>query len=182
MVKIGDFGTSKVLSGTMAKARTQIGTPYYLSPEIIQERPYSFSTDVWSMGILLAELCLKKPPFDATSIMALGKKICSGVYTPIPSHYSQNMKNLVKSCLQVQVAKRPTVNQILNMPFVKDRIIKFLDEMQISNEFSHTVLHGQNLFKQPKPSVNDNSDIPMMIKPGQKMETVLSNEEKKQQV
>ena len=109
-MKIGDFGTSKVLSGTMMKARTQIGTPYYLSPEIIQERPYSFSTDVWSMGILLAEMCSKRPPFDAQSIMALGKKICSGNYTPIPSHYSQNMKNLVKSCLQVNVVKRPTVN------------------------------------------------------------------------
>jgi NIMA (never in mitosis gene a)-related kinase len=128
VIKIGDFGTSKVLSQTMQKARTQVGTPYYLSPEIIKEQPYSFLTDVWSMGILLAELCIKKPPFDATSIMQLGRKICSGLYTPIPSHYSQDMRNLVKACLQVDVRKRPSVNQILQMPFVKERIQQFLSE------------------------------------------------------
>lgn len=76
-----------------------IGTPYYLSPEIIQEKPYSFATDIWSVGILLAEMCLKKPPIDATNLIALGKKICQGEYTPIPNHYSNDMKSLVHSCL-----------------------------------------------------------------------------------
>jgi len=82
--------------------------------------------------------------------MALGKKICSGNYTPIPSHYSQNMKLLVKSCLQVDVFKRPTINQILQMSFVKDRIQSFLSEQQVHDEFNHTILHGQHVFDKPK--------------------------------
>ena len=54
-VKIGDFGISKVLDSTSAK--TFVGTPYYLSPEIIKSLPYSFKSDIWSLGVLLYEMC-----------------------------------------------------------------------------------------------------------------------------
>ena len=85
MVQIGDFGIAKVLDATMAKARTVVGTPYYLSPEIVQSQPYTLSTDVWSMGIMLYEMCGLKPPFDATSLHLLSMKIIRGVYNPLPS-------------------------------------------------------------------------------------------------
>lgn len=41
LLKIGDFGVSKVLSSTLALAKTAIGTPYYISPEICLNRPYN---------------------------------------------------------------------------------------------------------------------------------------------
>ncbi len=47
VIKLGDFGIAKVLSNTREKAKTVIGTPYYLSPEIIESKPYSFKTDIW---------------------------------------------------------------------------------------------------------------------------------------
>ena len=83
-----------------------IGTPYYLSPQIVAEQPYSFSSDIWSLGILLAEMCIKRPPIDATNILALGEKIKKGEYTPLPAHYSEDMKKLVHWCLQVDPANR----------------------------------------------------------------------------
>lgn len=46
MIKLGDFGIAKVLSNTMDNARTMVGTPYYLSPEIIENKPYSFKSDI----------------------------------------------------------------------------------------------------------------------------------------
>ena len=57
MIKLGDFGIARVLSDTKSKAKTVVGTPYYLSPEIIHNQPYSFKSDIWSLGVLLYEMC-----------------------------------------------------------------------------------------------------------------------------
>jgi NIMA (never in mitosis gene a)-related kinase len=96
IVKIGDFGIAKVLSHTVQKARTMVGTPYYLSPEIIQSKPYNNKTDVWSLGVMLYELCALKPPFDAPSIHLLSMKIVRGVYNPVPTSFSSEVKALIK--------------------------------------------------------------------------------------
>lgn len=55
-VKIGDFGISKVLQGTLESAITMIGTPYYISPEICKHHPYTLKSDIWSLGCILYEL------------------------------------------------------------------------------------------------------------------------------
>lgn len=64
-ILLGDFGIARVLNNTREKVKTMVGTPYYLSPEIIESKDYSFKTDIWSLGIILYELCALKPPFDA---------------------------------------------------------------------------------------------------------------------
>ena len=54
-VKIGDFGISKVLEHS--SAITCIGTPLYLSPEVCNNQPYGFSSDMWALGCILYEMC-----------------------------------------------------------------------------------------------------------------------------
>lgn len=56
-IKLGDFGISKVLQGTLEAAMTVIGTPYYMSPEIYQNKSYTLKSDVWGLGCFLYELC-----------------------------------------------------------------------------------------------------------------------------
>ena len=75
IVKLGDLGIARVLTHTKEFAKTMVGTPYYLSPEIVANRPYSFKSDIWSMGVMLYELCALKPPFDGTSLHMLGMRI-----------------------------------------------------------------------------------------------------------
>lgn len=53
MVKLGDFGIAKHLSMTLQKIKTVVGTPYYMSPEICENKDYSFKTDIWSLGVIL---------------------------------------------------------------------------------------------------------------------------------
>ena len=64
LVKLGDFGIARVLSSTAEMAATVVGTPYYLSPEIVQSNTYGFKTDIWSIGVLLYEMCALRPPFN----------------------------------------------------------------------------------------------------------------------
>lgn len=146
MIKLGDFGIAKVLSHTIEKARTQVGTPYYLSPEIIQNKPYSFKSDIWSLGVLLYELSALKPPFDGNSIHQLSLNIVRGSYAPVANQYSRDLKNLIGQMLSIDPARRPTMAQILKMNFVKEKIQNFLSETIRVQEFSHTVLHNQNVF------------------------------------
>ena len=92
IIKLGDFGIARVLNHTREKCKTIVGTPYYLSPEIIESKDYSFKTDIWSLGIILYELCALKPPFNAESLHGLALKIVRGQYNPIPDKFSTNMR------------------------------------------------------------------------------------------
>ena len=114
IVKLGDFGVAKELSSTLDNARTMIGTPYYLSPEIVDNHPYNFKSDIWALGVILYELCTSKPPFDAASIPQLALKITKGQYNPIPQIYSKELKYLISLLLSVDPSKRPCINQILS--------------------------------------------------------------------
>lgn len=88
-VKLGDFGIAKPLQLTLQKIKSVVGTPYYMSPEICENKEYSFKTDIWSLGVILLEMCLLKPPFDANSLPALALKISKGDYNPLPKQFSR---------------------------------------------------------------------------------------------
>ena len=64
-IKIGDLGIAKELNQTANMANTVVGTPYYLSPELCEEKPYNNKSDIWSLGCVLYELCTLKHPFEA---------------------------------------------------------------------------------------------------------------------
>ena len=60
IVKLGDFGIARVLRNTGELASTQIGTPYFMSPEILANKRYNNKTDIWSLGCVVFELmCLR---------------------------------------------------------------------------------------------------------------------------
>lgn len=101
MVKLGDFGIARILSNTTDMAATVVGTPYYLSPEIVQSNSYNYKTDIWSLGVLLYELCALKPPFNGKTIHMLAIQIVTGKYMPLPSGYSKELNDLVARLLTV---------------------------------------------------------------------------------
>lgn len=129
-LRIGDFGIAKVLDNTAAFAKTTIGTPYYLSPEICLEKPYSWSSDVWAMGCILFEMSALRVPFDAANIRALVVKITRGPTPAIPSRYSPELQRLCGDLLQREEKKRPSSTDVLRYPIVQAEIRNMLKEEQ----------------------------------------------------
>ena len=93
LVKITDFGVSKILENNNQLAYSNIGTPYYMSPEMINGNPYNFSIDFWALGCVIYKMLTNKYPFEANNMAALIYKIKSGKYdlNRIPLKY----KNII---------------------------------------------------------------------------------------
>lgn len=141
VAKLGDFGIARVLNNTMELARTCVGTPYYLSPEICQNKPYNNKTDIWSLGCVLYELCTLRHPFEANNLQQLVLKICQAHVPPISPRFSRDLQFLISQLFEVSPRDRPSINSILKRPFLENLIAKYLTPEVIYEEFSHPLLH-----------------------------------------
>ncbi|KAK3102370.1 hypothetical protein FSP39_010864 [Pinctada imbricata] len=157
VVKLGDFGISKVLDNTIDMAKTVVGTPSYLSPELCQDIPYSSKSDIWvsiiyptsylspelcqdipyssksdiwALGCVLYEVCALKPPFDAQNLVSLLFKIIKAEYEKIPEQYSESLSDLISKLLQKSADDRPSASAVLNFPFVKEHLAVFIKEKE----------------------------------------------------
>ena len=119
-IKIGDFGVAKILTQT-GFAKTIIGTPYYLSPELCDEQPYNDKSDVWALGCILYELCTFNHPFNAKCQASLILKILQNNPEPISKDYSENLQHLIYLILDKNYKTRPSCSDILNMQFVIEK-------------------------------------------------------------
>jgi len=156
-LRIGDFGISKVLESTCAFAKTTIGTPYYLSPEICMERPYSFSSDIWALGCVLYEMAALRVPFDATSLQSLVQKITRGPTPALPSSYSQDLRQLGGDLLHREQNSRPSAQELLQRPVIQTEIRRMLREEQAKGSARSVPSEGQL----PAPVVGSKSGTPI---------------------
>ena len=136
-LKIGDFGIAKALTETKNNASTVIGTPYYFSPEIINGEPYNYKTDIWSLGVVLYEMCCLKLPFESNNIAQLSIKIMKGKYDPIPNRYSKNMANLIKDMLNIDQKLRPNITEVMQSPLIKNYHINKYSNKSYKNLFTN---------------------------------------------
>ncbi|XP_048837935.1 serine/threonine-protein kinase Nek8 isoform X1 [Brienomyrus brachyistius] len=115
IVKIGDFGISKILV-SKSKAYTVVGTPCYISPELCEGKPYNQRSDIWALGCVLYELASLKRAFEAANLPALVLKIMSGTFAPISDRYSPELRQLVLNMLNLDPSKRPQLSEIMAQP------------------------------------------------------------------
>ena len=119
--KIGDLNVSKVMKEKYI-AKGQIGTPSYSSPEIWQNKPYSFKSDLWSVGCIIYEMCCLRPPFKGKNFDELCDSICNGKIEKISSRYSEDLWKVIKMMLEVDVDKRVDCDMFLNHQIIKNQI------------------------------------------------------------
>ena len=131
-MKLADFGVSRVLLSDSAMAHSCVGTPYYLSPELCQDQPYGYASDIWSLGCVLYELVSLRHAFDGCSLPALVLRILDGKYqTPDPKNrYSPEITKLIGRMLQMRPEDRPTAQQILEDPLLRPVLEEYYGEIQ----------------------------------------------------
>ncbi|XP_044169608.1 serine/threonine-protein kinase Nek9-like [Acropora millepora] len=120
LVKLGDFGIATILKGSKDMAESVVGTPYYMSPEIIQGQRYNQKSDMWALGCVLYEMLTLKKVFDATNPLRLVSDIVKGKFTDISPQYTAEMNSLVNVLLSQNPDDRPSIDAVLAMPLLSN--------------------------------------------------------------
>lgn len=114
--KLGDLGLGRYMSDETFKAFSKVGTPLYMSPEVIRNDGYDFKSDVWSLGCVVYELITYKSPFrtdEKISLFDLFNKINKGDYPQITDEkYSNVLKGLVDKMLRVNPEDRIGLEEV----------------------------------------------------------------------
>ncbi|GAA6058203.1 hypothetical protein JCM3770_005010 [Rhodotorula araucariae] len=121
-LKLGDFGLSKAMEQA-AMTQTYVGTPYYMSPELINGQPYDVKSDIWALGCLIYELCAGHPPFhEARTQPELAVMIREGKIPDLPRSYSPRLGQVVKAMLRQNPKQRPNTAQLKGLDEVRVQI------------------------------------------------------------
>lgn len=131
-IKIGDLGVSKIVSNINALHCTRVGTPLYLSPELIKQIPYDFKVDIWSIGCSLYHLACLEPPFNGDNLIVLGNNIVKAKPKAIPSIYSKNISEFVEKLLSKKSENRPSAKEA--MSFIPTNIIEEYSHKKVSKK------------------------------------------------
>ena len=120
IIKIADFGFARHFD-KFNVAETLCGSPLYMSPEIIKYKKYSIKTDLWSIGIILYEMLMGEPPYNAKTHYLLIKKIDKkSVKIPISRNLSNNCINLLQRLLKKESKNRISWDNFFNHPWIID--------------------------------------------------------------
>ena len=120
VIKVSDFGLARFISNETL-ATTTCGTPGYVAPEILEQKPYGKECDYWSIGVVLYILLCGFPPFYDEDNMILFEKIKHGKYdfpSPVWDQISAEAKDIIKNLLIVDPSKRWNCEQLLRHPWI----------------------------------------------------------------
>lgn len=123
--KLTDFGVSAQLEDTVEACKTFVGTVTYMSPERLEGKPYSYSSDVWSLGILIFECVSGKYPFqkeDGSKPVSSFWELLTYINKSLPDlpsdEYSSEIRDFIGKCLNKDPKNRPSVQELLKHSFI----------------------------------------------------------------
>ncbi|KAM9348904.1 serine/threonine-protein kinase 36 [Symphorus nematophorus] len=126
VVKLCDFGFARAMSVSTLVLTSIKGTPLYMSPELVEEKPYDHTADLWSLGCILYELHTGAPPFYTNSIFHLVQLIVRDTIK-WPDTMSDSCTSFLKGLLTKDPQKRLSWPDLLHHPFVADGVLVLSD-------------------------------------------------------
>jgi len=146
--KLADFGVSYILDSTMDKAKTILGTPYWMAPEVVKDDKYDSKADIWSLGITAIEMAAGKPPYHnepgMNVLLKLPERDPPTLPADVEDDFSDDFKDFIASCLVKNYNQRPSAAQLLQHQWVKK---------------AKTLRVTQNLVRQALPALEKERDL-----------------------
>lgn len=115
-IKLIDFGLC--CDTTEGERLQMLGSPYWIPPEMIKKKRHGCPADIWSFAVCVLEMYLKEPPNCDSRLYAMFTAASAGLKSAIPSRASDNARDFLSRCLEINPKKRWTAEQLLEHPFV----------------------------------------------------------------
>ena len=129
MIKIGDFGISKLLDNNDKYAKTTVGTNNYMAPEVIKGDKYNNKVDIWGLGCIIYELLTLSVCFESKGLYGIIDKIVNKPHGKIDTNkYNHKWQDIIDLLLKKDYKKRPNINEVYNL------IIKLGNEPSINEQ------------------------------------------------
>ncbi|XP_058585866.1 serine/threonine-protein kinase Nek11 isoform X7 [Neofelis nebulosa] len=122
LLKIGDFGVSRLLMGSCDLATTLTGTPHYMSPEALKHQGYNTKSDIWSLACILYEMCCMNHAFTGSSFLSIVLKIVEGDTPSLPQRYPRELNTIMERMLNKSPSLRPSAIEILKIPYIDEQL------------------------------------------------------------
>ena len=133
-VALGDFGVARELQLDKVAARTFIGTPIFMSPEMFRHAPYGHKADMWALGCILYEMMALAEPFRAKSMKGLARQVQHGTPARLPDQYGKHTRDVAYDLLRKNPDERPSARELIrDRPRLRDACASILRDAGATN-------------------------------------------------